>query len=83
MYARSSHWQLSTSTVRTSEIGGFPPVASDGYGVCYMVWKSGHTIVAAVTARRSGGQTSAPAFRDAICNALRAIRAMWEAVPNL
>ena len=97
MYAKSSKWRLSTSTVRTvrrffvasslpcfsflsqTEIGGFPPVCQDGYGICYMFWRSGTAIVAAVSARRSCAETSAELFKEEICNALRHIRTTWEA----
>ncbi len=50
----------------------------DGYGICYMFWRSGTTIVAAVSARRSCTETSAEQFKDAICTALHDIRAIWE-----
>jgi hypothetical protein len=78
LYAKSTRWRLSTSTVRTTEVGGFGPVCPDGYGICYMFWRSGTAIVASVASRR-GSETSAEQFKNAIILSLRDIRTFWEA----
>lgn len=84
MFARSSHWQLSTSTVRTTEVGGFAPIVVDGYGICYMVWKSGSSIGACITSRRSSPNgTSAAGFAAALSDAFRIIRRTFEAVSKM
>jgi hypothetical protein len=56
--------------------GGFGPVASDGYGVSYMI-AGEHNLFFHVSAKRTAGITDSARFTAHIHQALRDIRALF------
>jgi len=72
-YVVSTSFFLSTSNMpATFYFPGFGPVKVDGYGICYGIRDT--EIVALITSRVSGNETSSSRFREAFTEAFIEIR---------
>ena len=70
LYARSTHWNLSTSTVPmpSNTFPAFGPVVLDGYGLCYNV--KGDSIYAGISNFKADGSTCAHNLADSLQQSL-------------
>lgn len=76
LYARSTHWRLSTSTVPMAHncFPAFGPVIPDGYGLCYNV--KADSILAGISSFRADGHTCAHRMAEALQQSLMDINDM-------
>jgi len=78
IFQRSSHWNLSTSTLAPNYITGisFGPVVEDGYGICYTFRP--HDIIFNISSFHSDPATNTSIFCEKLAENLKRLRLLFE-----